>query len=75
MSDLLYYLLTFTIVGSVHIPVVPQKQFAAARHSAAADDPRAAAANFVALVLAWNTPFYPLYLLGIAGAAIRSARG
>lgn len=34
---------------------------------AAHDDPRAAAANFVALVLAWNQPFYPLYLWLILG--------
>jgi hypothetical protein len=43
------------------------------RRYAAADDPRVAAANVVALVLAWNTPFYPLYLLGAAGASIRDA--
>lgn len=29
-----------------------------ARH----DDPRSAAANMVALVVAWNQPFYPLYI-------------
>jgi len=28
-----------------------------------APDPRVARANLVALVLAWNTPFYPLYLI------------
>jgi hypothetical protein len=50
-----------------------KRLFAAARRYAAADDPRVAAANFVALVLAWNTPFYPLYLVGTAGAEIRSA--
>ena len=44
--------------------------FAFARRYAASDDPRVAAANFVALVLAWNTPFYPLYLLGAAGATM-----
>lgn len=44
--------------------------FALVRRYAAADDPRIAAANLVALVLAWNTPFYPLYLFGTAGAAI-----
>ena len=43
------------------------------RRYAAADDPRVAAANLVALVLAWNTPFYPLYLLGAAGATMRDA--
>jgi len=43
------------------------------RRYAAADDPRVAAANLVALVLAWNTPFYPLYLLGAAGATMREA--
>jgi hypothetical protein len=31
------------------------------------EDPRVAAANLVALVLAWNTPFYPLYLLWAVG--------
>jgi hypothetical protein len=50
-----------------------KRLFAVARRYAAADDPRVAAANFVALVLAWNTPFYPLYLVGTAGAAMRSA--
>lgn len=33
-------------------------------------DPLAAAANLVSLVLAWNTPFYPLYLWWIAGPSI-----
>ena len=50
-----------------------KRLFAAARRYAAADDPRVAAANLVALVLAWNTPFYPVYLLGAAGAAMRNA--
>jgi hypothetical protein len=36
----------------------------------ASDDPRVAAANLVALVLAWNTPFYPLYLRAAAGPGI-----
>ena len=40
------------------------------RGYAAADDPRIAAANLVALVLAWNTPFYPLYLMGSAGSTL-----
>ena len=31
------------------------------------NDSHVAAANFVAMVLAWNQPFYPLYLLGIIG--------
>jgi hypothetical protein len=44
--------------------------FALVRRYVAADDPRVAAANLVALVLAWNTPFYPLYLFGAAGAAM-----
>ena len=44
---------------------------AAARRYAASDDPRVAAANLVAMVLAWNTPFYPLYLLGAAGSSMR----
>lgn len=34
------------------------------------DDPRVGAANLVAMVLAWNTPFYPLYLRGTAGAGM-----
>ena len=33
----------------------------------AADDPRSRSANVIALVLAWNTPFYPLYVLAVAG--------
>ena len=43
------------------------------RRYAAADDRRVAASNLVALVLAWNTPFYPLYLLGAAGPEMRDA--
>jgi hypothetical protein len=46
------------------------RALAALRRYAASDDPRVAAANLVALVLAWNTPFYPLYLWGSAGAGI-----
>ena len=38
------------------------------RSYAAHDDPYIAAANFVALVLAWNQPFYPLYLWFILGS-------
>ena len=34
---------------------------------AAHDDPAAAAANFLALVLAWNGPFYPVYVIGLVG--------
>jgi hypothetical protein len=33
-------------------------------------DPRAAAANWVAMVVGWNTPFYPLYLLAMPGSGI-----
>ena len=40
---------------------------AAVRHYAASTDPRVEAANWVALVLAWNAPFYPLYLMGLGG--------
>ncbi len=43
--------------------------FAPLRRYVAADDPRVGAANLVAMVLAWNTPFYPLYLLGASGHA------
>ncbi len=32
------------------------------------DDPYVAAANFVAVVIGWNQPFYPLYLWAILGA-------
>jgi hypothetical protein len=46
------------------------KILAALKRYAAADDPMVATANWVAMVLAWNTPFYPLYLRGAAGAAI-----
>jgi len=35
---------------------------------AAHDEPLAAAGNKVALVLAGNTPFYPLYIAGLAGS-------
>lgn len=35
---------------------------------AAHDDPLTAAANWVALIVAWNQPFYPLYLWWIVGA-------
>ena len=40
-----------------------------ARHRAYAAhaDPAAAAANFIALVIAWNGPFYPLYIVALAG--------
>lgn len=34
---------------------------------AAHDDPLVEASNWIALVVAWNQPFYPLYLLPIAG--------
>ncbi len=33
-----------------------------------ADDPQVAAANTVALMVAWNTPFYPLYVWWAAGS-------
>jgi len=33
-------------------------------------DPQAAAANWVAMVVGWNTPFYPLYLLAMPGTGI-----
>ena len=31
------------------------------------DDPYVAAANFIAVVIGWNQPFYPLYLWAIVG--------
>jgi hypothetical protein len=33
-------------------------------------EPHAAAANWVAMVVGWNTPFYPLYLLAMPGSGI-----
>jgi hypothetical protein len=39
------------------------------RRYIASDDPFVAAANFVAVVLGWNQPFYPLYLWVILGEA------
>jgi len=47
------------------------RPLAALRHYVAAEDPRVEMANVIAMVLAWNTPFYPLYLLGAAGAAMQ----
>jgi len=47
------------------------RPLAALHHYIAADDPRVAIANVIAMVLAWNTPFYPLYLLGAAGAVMQ----
>jgi hypothetical protein len=38
------------------------------RTYAANDEPLAAAGNKVALVLAGNTPFYPIYVVGLAGS-------
>ena len=43
---------------------------AKSRAYAASDDTRVATANLIALVLAWNTPFYPLYLLAAGGNAM-----
>ena len=37
-------------------------------------DPQAAAANWVAVVVGWNTPFYPLYLLAMPGQRHLSGR-
>ncbi len=45
------------------------------RRYAAAEDPAAAAANLIALVLAWNGPLYPLYVLWIAGWGATAAWG
>ena len=47
------------------------RPLSAVRHYVAAEDPRVEMANMIAMVLAWNTPFYPLYLLGAAGAAVQ----
>ena len=38
------------------------------RRYMASDDPRVAATNLIAMVLAWNQPFYPLYLWWIVGS-------
>jgi len=43
------------------------------RRYAAADDPRVATGNFIALLLASNTPFYPLYLVAAGGASMSRA--
>ncbi len=37
------------------------------RSYAASDDPYVAATNFIAMVLAWNQPYYPFYLWWIVG--------
>ena len=37
------------------------------RAYAASDDPYVSATNFIAMVLAWNQPYYPLYLWWIVG--------
>ena len=47
------------------------KPLVALRRYMAAADPRVATANLVAMVLAWNTPFYPLYLVGTAGTSMQ----
>ena len=47
------------------------RPLAALRRYMAAEDPRVATANLIAMVLAWNTPFYPIYVLGTAGAAMQ----
>jgi hypothetical protein len=31
------------------------------------DDPATATANFIAVMVGWNTPFYPIYVLAFAG--------
>ncbi len=40
------------------------------RRYASHPDPQAEAANWVSLVVGWNTPFYPLYLLAMPGHGI-----
>ena len=37
------------------------------RRYLAHDDPEAAAANLVAMVIAWNGPFYPIYVIALVG--------
>jgi hypothetical protein len=37
------------------------------RRYVAHDDPAAATANLVALVIAWNGPFYPIYVIALIG--------
>lgn len=43
------------------------KVLARLRAYTAHEDPAAAVANTVALVVGWNTPFYPLYTIALAG--------
>ena len=47
-----------------------KRAVAAIRRYAGSEDPRVSAGNLVAMVLAWNTPFYPLYLRATAGPDI-----
>ncbi|MBW4092841.1 MAG: hypothetical protein HIU82_17315, partial [Proteobacteria bacterium] len=49
------------------------KLLAALRAYAAHDDPATAMANFVALVLGWNGPFYPLYVIALIGGTAGGA--
>ena len=43
------------------------------RRYIAAQDPLVATTNLIAMVLGWNTPFYPLYVLGSGGASMAPA--
>lgn len=40
------------------------------RAYSAHEDPAASVCNFVALVVGWNGPFYPVYLIALAGGSI-----
>jgi len=59
------------IPAHARAPTIPIHHFTALRASfarlVAAEEPKARIANILALVLAWNTPFYPLYVLAAAG--------
>ena len=43
------------------------------RAYSAHQDPATEACNFIALVVGWNGPFYPLYLIALAGHSIGAA--
>ena len=43
------------------------------RTYAAHDDPATTVANAIALIVGWNGPFYPLYVVALAGAGVGPA--
>lgn len=58
---------------SDRLPAFLQAPLARLRAYAASDDPRMAAANLIALVVAGNQPFYPLYIYWMVGPAFQPA--